>query len=585
MASKEATLWLKIKTLGEEALGRIGAGLETLKEIGVIAFTAITAVVVKSLHAYYESEQATNSLTQAMINNGNFSVELRNKYLEQADALSKLTTYQDDQIVGAEAVLQRYLGNIEVTEELTRATLDLATAKKMDLASAAELVGKSIAGEADSIRGTNIALGSGTNATERMAAAVKGLTRDFGGQAEAAAQGLGIFSQMTNIFNKMFEEIGAKLAPGIVTLVGEFKRWITTSHDAKDSLEFIIESLKFLIEWTINTGIYFKTLGETIGTSLGMAAMVAEAVMNGNFSKIKDIVKLGLADINKQWEEASQRTLDVQKAFDDQDTTNKQQKYDKDLNDLKAAKERESQAIAEQQAKQNAIQLERQIAEEQRQQEIIVDTEQYNAAVVASQIKKMDDLLKIETDAKTKEQILEAKYNLVKIQTQQKQDELEKQNRKSTLDTIAGMQNSNNKTLAAIGKAAALTNIAIETPVAVARALGAFPPPFNFVAAGAVAAAMAAQAANVAGIQLAEGGIVMPRPGGVQATIGEGGQPEAVIPLDKAGSFGLGGGMTVIFNGPVMGDQSQAREFAIAMDRELLKLRQNNESQAFDTVV
>jgi hypothetical protein len=96
---------------------------------------------------------------------------------------------------------------------------------------------------------------------------------------------------------------------------------------------------------------------------------------------------------------------------------------------------------------------------------------------------------------------------------------------------------------------------------------------------------MAAQAANVAGIQLAEGGIVMPRPGGVQATIGEGGQPEAVIPLDKAGSFGLGGGMTVIFNGPVMGDQSQAREFAIAMDRELLKLRQNNESQAFDTVV
>ena len=38
--------------------------------------------------------------------------------------------------------------------------------------------------------------------------------------------------------------------------------------------------------------------------------------------------------------------------------------------------------------------------------------------------------------------------------------------------------------------------------------------------------------------RLAEGGIVMPRPGGVLANIAEGGQAEAVIPLDRMGSFG-----------------------------------------------
>lgn len=43
------------------------------------------------------------------------------------------------------------------------------------------------------------------------------------------------------------------------------------------------------------------------------------------------------------------------------------------------------------------------------------------------------------------------------------------------------------------------------------------------------------------GIKLAEGGIVMPRPGGTQAIIGEAGQAEAVIPLDRLGSFGGGG--------------------------------------------
>jgi hypothetical protein len=35
------------------------------------------------------------------------------------------------------------------------------------------------------------------------------------------------------------------------------------------------------------------------------------------------------------------------------------------------------------------------------------------------------------------------------------------------------------------------------------------------------------------GMKLAEGGIVMPRPGGTLATIGEAGQAEAVIPLNK----------------------------------------------------
>jgi hypothetical protein len=42
--------------------------------------------------------------------------------------------------------------------------------------------------------------------------------------------------------------------------------------------------------------------------------------------------------------------------------------------------------------------------------------------------------------------------------------------------------------------------------------------------------------------RLAEGGIVMPRPGGVFANIAEGGQAEAVIPLDRLGQFGQKGG-------------------------------------------
>ena len=81
-------------------------------------------------------------------------------------------------------------------------------------------------------------------------------------------------------------------------------------------------------------------------------------------------------------------------------------------------------------------------------------------------------------------------------------------NRRTTGATIATLATSNNKTLASIGKAATVAQIAIDTPKAVSTALAAFPPPFNFVAAGLVAAAMAVQASKAAGLNFAQGGFV-----------------------------------------------------------------------------
>jgi hypothetical protein len=48
--------------------------------------------------------------------------------------------------------------------------------------------------------------------------------------------------------------------------------------------------------------------------------------------------------------------------------------------------------------------------------------------------------------------------------------------------------------------------------------------------------------------RLAEGGIIMPQPGGVLANIGEGGQAEAVIPLDRLKDFGGKPGNTYNIN-------------------------------------
>jgi hypothetical protein len=56
--------------------------------------------------------------------------------------------------------------------------------------------------------------------------------------------------------------------------------------------------------------------------------------------------------------------------------------------------------------------------------------------------------------------------------------------------------------------------------------------------------------------KLADGGVVMPRPGGVLANIAEGGQPEAVIPLNKFDKLGSQNNFNITVNAGMGADGS-----------------------------
>ena len=129
-------------------------------------------------------------------------------------------------------------------------------------------------------------------------------------------------------------------------------------------------------------------------------------------------------------------------------------------------------------------------------------------------------------------------------------------NQRDTFSTIATLASSNNKTLAGIGKAAALTQIAIDGPQAVTKALAAFPPPFNFAAATAVGAAVAAQAAKVVGVQFANSGFIGSNGAtmGADNTMAQVRSGEMVLNADdqktlfdaiKSGSLGGGGDIVI----------------------------------------
>jgi tape measure domain-containing protein len=70
--------------------------------------------------------------------------------------------------------------------------------------------------------------------------------------------------------------------------------------------------------------------------------------------------------------------------------------------------------------------------------------------------------------------------------------------------TLSSLQSSSNKKIAAIGKAAAITQATIDGVLAVQKALASYPPPYNYAIAAAVGVTAAANVAKIAGFE--EGG-------------------------------------------------------------------------------
>jgi hypothetical protein len=214
MARKEeATLILKIKKVGERTLESIKTGLVNIGKAAGIAATAITAFVGAGVRAFRQQELAVNKLNTSLANQGIFTEELSQKYQDMASALQKVTTFGDEAIISSQAQLQSYLGNIEVTEELTKSTLDFAAAMGIDLKSAADLIGKSIGSSTNALTRYGITIDSGATKQEKMAQVVTELNKKFGGQAEAAAQGLGSMEQFNNAFGDFLEKVGERAAP------------------------------------------------------------------------------------------------------------------------------------------------------------------------------------------------------------------------------------------------------------------------------------------------------------------------------------------------------------------------------------
>jgi len=546
MANNEATLLIKIKQAGTEILDRL---VITAGDV-VSAFKTVADFVGEAIEAFREEEAAINKLTTSMVNAGVFTQDLKNEYINLASALQKVTTFGDEEIVNATAILQAYSKNQKVSDALVKSTLDLAAAKGMDLASAAELVGKTIGTETNALARQGIEISKTATEGERLAQVISGIDSKYKGQAETAAQGLGATKQLSNAWSDFMETIGRLSAPFISSLAR-----MTTS--------------------VLN---FFTALA---GPNLDTAKL---ADVDKKIAGIaKQIMALERARVGGEAVAQLQKELDETIAFRDAIVQKERASAEQSLL-IKQDKFAQEQAQRAAQTEAEVLQLA--IDEQIKGDAELAAKQATYDKIIASNASYMERLNAI----RAKEAMRKKVADKEELKSEEEKNKQTLKDRETFLSSVSTLQNSHNKAMAAAGKAAAIAQIWINTYQSAASSFrfgSEIGGPYVGAAFAALAiAAGASQAARVAGVQLAEGGIVMPTPGGTQATIGEGGQPEAVIPLDRAGEFGMGGGgVTINFNGPIMGDQSQAEQFARVLDRELLKLRQSNQSVAFETDV
>jgi len=217
--------------------------LSAIAKISGLAFAALTAEIVLSVKAFAESEAASNKLTQALINQGMSADKLIGVYKTQAKEIEELTGIDDDALVMSQARIQALIGQTEISRELTQAIADLST-ETGNLDSAAEILGRGIAGNTKGLKQFGIVVSENLTQEERMAVILEKVAQKYGGQAEAANQGVGSIKGFQTAIGNLQEAIGAKFAPSLVSATKSITAFISKVEKNDALIGFIADNMK-----------------------------------------------------------------------------------------------------------------------------------------------------------------------------------------------------------------------------------------------------------------------------------------------------------------------------------------------------
>ena len=537
MADKKVQIVYSIKDKATSALSSLGNKIKKVASYifspaGFIAgFAAMSAIIFKTTKLYGVQEDAIKALNTALKNQGKFSEETTKSLQEYAAELQKITTFGDEEIIKAQAIFAQFGLETEQIKKLTEATLDLSVAKGISLASAADLVSKSVGSSTNALTRYGAIIEGAVNSTERVNMAVENMGKLWGGQARAAAQTFtGSISSMQNALGDVGEDIGREFIPMIQGLTETIKKYAETNgQDVVESLKMVFSVVKSVANAFLEAG---KFIGEFTFFLSELITKADEFAERFNpFLRIQNSL-ISLKEHMKGFLTFNQETNDS--------LVEQQLAVDERLAEIRANKKarEEEERVAE-----IALEKERTDAKLAKEQEVA-------AAMVALEASKKAQLKRFE-NTKTKEDAKRSKGELKgKEQFNKGMSLLSGKFANEETKTALGLA----KRVFDIVKNGAAKNIIVQTFQSISRAFAENPFPYSVGVAALMAARGAVQLAGATGVAFADGGVIS-KP--TQALMGEAGT-EVVLNQDQMART-----LFAIANGQgVLNDEAETEESA-----------------------
>ena len=242
--------------------------------LGVFAISKITGLLKDSVKAFAEEEQTIAMLKETV---GGATGGL----VEYAKELEKVTGMEDDKIMMASKMIGDFIKDEEMIKRVTKATVDYAAAKKMDLVSASNLVTRALVGESDTLNRVKLNIDKNATGTERYNQILREMEKLFGGQAEAAASGFtGTLNRMQRAVDNLKESIGERLVGVLAIMAEKFGDMATKANESKGalmSIEVIARTLGIIFAGLTQIVV---TIGAALGGLFGMIGKIAYELPN-----------------------------------------------------------------------------------------------------------------------------------------------------------------------------------------------------------------------------------------------------------------------------------------------------------------
>tara|TARA_R110000803_G_scaffold9824_4_gene30624 strand:+ start:3080 stop:5203 length:2124 start_codon:yes stop_codon:yes gene_type:complete len=203
-------------------------------------FGLVSASIGRFVKLQAEQELSEKKLSSAL---GFTSQSL----LDYASSLQSVTSFGDEAIISAQALLAAFIKDEDQLKKATQATVDLAAAKGMDLTAAADLVGKSIGSSTNALSRYGIEIIGAVGSTTRLESATDSIAKLYGGQAAAQTLTLsGSMRQLSNTFGDFQEAIGSEFTDDIKVLVISLNLFLENLKENEEAIKKTAKAIKIL---------------------------------------------------------------------------------------------------------------------------------------------------------------------------------------------------------------------------------------------------------------------------------------------------------------------------------------------------